>query len=238
VKRDVRPVSAEQDDVLDRARELVAAGEIRSAIHALKQEAAGSPSDDPARRALAELYRTMGYPDQAARWGIFIRDWVDERERDRLARLLAAEGVRKSDLPTFLKAPVGGVLPPELLDLYEHEVPVHRERLDAKMIERGFSPTSPGARVEDAAIAGFVIVGCFALMLLLVVFIAAALEEAATASMARGIGSLIMGATGLLFLVRAVGRAMRRRPRSALFDSALGVSFLVLSVWIGSTLAG
>jgi hypothetical protein len=72
---------------LESARALVDAGDTRAALNLLRVHAERDHPPFATRRALAELYRELGAPDQAGRWGIVIEGWTTERERDRVARV-------------------------------------------------------------------------------------------------------------------------------------------------------
>lgn len=84
----------------------------------------GIPADPTMRRMLAEHYRAIGAPDQAARWGIAIPGWVRASELRALRRVLAgrvASGTARGYLGLDRRAPVpSGVA--DLLVLPEREV--------------------------------------------------------------------------------------------------------------------
>lgn len=88
-----------------RASQLWSMGEPRAARELLKETVRATPQLTAPRRALAELYRETGCPDQAGRWGISIPGWTTPLERDRLARLLASSSVAWDDVGEFLALP-------------------------------------------------------------------------------------------------------------------------------------
>lgn len=76
-------------DQVARARALSRQGNNGAAVALLKARVERERTPGEARRALAEIYREMGAPDQAGRWGIAFDGWTTSFERDRLARALA-----------------------------------------------------------------------------------------------------------------------------------------------------
>lgn len=216
---------------VERARELLAEGKTRPALTLLKDLAL---TDAAARRELAETYRRMGNPDQAGRWGILVPGWTSEREQDRLARLLAAAGVRRDDLAAFLDVPTEAALSPEAVELYEDRVPEYRERFRARSLDRSWR-ASPGSRVEDVADVGVGIVALVGVVLIFIVFVGSMLDLDGRPSFARASAAMLLGAGGVLFLVRVVGNFLRRRARAAVISVVLGASLLAGAVMIAPT---
>ena len=111
------------------------AGRRADALRLLKDAVRAEPTRSDARLALAERYREMGNPDQAGRWGIVFEGWTTDRERDRLARLLASSWVRRQDVAAFLALPPGEV-PAPVADLLDGPVETYRVRFDLEARER------------------------------------------------------------------------------------------------------
>ncbi|NYD65503.1 hypothetical protein [Agromyces atrinae] len=137
-------------DAIARARELYTRGNHRAAIDLLRPAAEADSTPYEARLALAEIYRDMGCPDQAGRWGIAIDGWTTERERDRLASLLAATGVSDRRVRSFLRIPAEASEPIDLGELIS-ALPVEHRRLRARL------RPAPGAPAAERA-AGFALV--------------------------------------------------------------------------------
>lgn len=117
---------------VERAQELFAAGNHRAALNLLKPLAQADNPPYEYRRALAELYRAMGCPDQAGRWGIAIEGWTTPLERDRLARLLASTGGGNGWVRQFLVLPRSGAEPAELATILKIDVPRYRTQMRAR----------------------------------------------------------------------------------------------------------
>lgn len=213
----------------------MADGNVRGALTMLRQLA---PSDSAARRELAETYRRMGNPDQSGRWGILIPGWTVEREQDRLARLLAASGVREKELPAFLSVPAGTELPREVVELYDGKVGAYRERFRARFVDRSRVVVAPGARVESAADTGLMIVAVLGIALVLTGFVRALIDLGDSTSFARASAVVMLAGAGLLALVRAIGGVMRRRARAASVTAALGLILLAGAYWLARTVTG
>jgi hypothetical protein len=92
-------------------------GRRSDALQLMKFAVQSDPSLLSVRRALAERYREMGYPDQAGRWGIVFDGWTTEIERDRLARLLRSAGVAKRQTAQFLGLS-GDAIPADLESVF------------------------------------------------------------------------------------------------------------------------
>lgn len=114
-------------DKIERARALAASGNFRAALNLLRETATREGPPYSSRLALAELYRELGCPDQAGRWGIVSEGWTTEYERDRLARLLAASGVAEETSREFLRIP-RDVEDPVDLRAVVARVPTYRAR--------------------------------------------------------------------------------------------------------------
>ena len=114
-------------DKIDRARVLAASGNYRAALNLLREQAVRDQPPYRSRLALAGLYRELGCPDQAGRWGIISDGWTNSLERDRLARLLAASGVPEQSTREFLRVPHEAEDPADLAEVVA-SVPAYRAR--------------------------------------------------------------------------------------------------------------
>ncbi|MDQ1130379.1 DUF6584 family protein [Microbacterium sp. SORGH_AS_0888] len=102
-------------DAGGRARADVAAARHRPLLDRLKSAVANDPADLPAREHLAEMYRSLGYSDQAARWGAALPGWLTRTERAVLARTL--RGAPRDRVRTLMMLPSGMSLPEDVDDL-------------------------------------------------------------------------------------------------------------------------
>ncbi|MFZ4893004.1 tetratricopeptide repeat protein [Plantibacter sp. Mn2098] len=178
------------------------AGRRSDALRVLKEAVRRDPSDDLARRALAERYRELGNPDQAGRWGIGIDGWTTALERDRLARLLAASWVSPRTAAAFL-ALEDAPLPSAVTELFNGPVAAHREQLGARISARsgGFRVEQTGAeRWSDAVL---LLWGCwfFGSLIAMAAVSVVALSAGETTALAR---VLLLVSLGLLALAAAV----------------------------------
>ena len=139
-----------EDRVLKRSAAEWAAGRRGVALALLKDAVRVDPTRSDARLALAERYREMGNPDQAGRWGIVFEGWTTDRERDRLARLLASSWVRHQDVAEFLSLPPGE-LPAPVTDLLAGLVERYRERFDLEARERQGPGDEDPSRLHNLA---------------------------------------------------------------------------------------
>lgn len=135
-------------DRIARSRELFDLGRHRAAFDLLKPAAEGESAPFVHRRALAQLYRELGCPDQAGRWGIVLDGWTTDVEKDRLARLLAANGVPARSARRFLAVPPEADLP-EFNAVVEDRLPGYRARFKAE------GAGSAMTRAEHAGSVGF-----------------------------------------------------------------------------------
>lgn len=211
-------------DTIERARELFALGRHRAALDLLRPKAAGENAPFDNRRALAELYREMGCPDQAGRWGIILDGWTTEFEQDRLARLLAANGVSKRSARSFLAVPSQVRELPALNALLEQQVPAYRERFRAAAAGPAMSPSD---RAGGVAVALGVMAALSAVAGLVLVFIVALFGGGAR-PMAGGSALLVGVLTGLAVTASGFERFFDRRFRQATLWIAAGILLLGL----------
>lgn len=136
-------------DVIARARAHAERGKVRDAVELLKPHAAADRPPYERRRALAQLYRDLGAPDQAGRWGIAIDGWTTPFERDRLARALVSYERPR----TFLSLPASAPEPADLAAVLElrakHSEGAAQRFRDAGEISAQ-SPESRALRREEA----------------------------------------------------------------------------------------
>jgi hypothetical protein len=184
-------------DKTERAQELFEQGNHRAAIQILKPSAIRDRPPFDHRRALAELYRDLGCPDQAGRWGIVLDGWTTARERDRLARLLAASGVERRWLRAFLAVPTDLADSPDLTAVLEVLVPEYRTKMRTRVsypVERT-TKGSERARNIAAAFGGVAIIGC--VVALLIVYGIALLGSDGAQFWAAAVGTLILILAGV-----------------------------------------
>lgn len=239
---DAAPVRFEGDGVLiedlavdriARARELFEVGRHRAALEMLKPAAAAERFPFRQRRALAELYRELGYHDQAGRWGIVLDGWTTDVERDRLARLLAARDPSPRSVREFLSVPPGTAT--LALDaLVRERVPSYRERFEAQAArQREQSPplSAPAERAGDIGFGLGLAAALAALLGMAVVFVIALLggEAQAAAGMA---GLIVLLLAGLAFNSFGVSALVDRRVRAGITRVVLGL------VLVGAVVAG
>ncbi|KRE24910.1 hypothetical protein [Agromyces sp. Soil535] len=157
-------------DTIARSRELFDLGRHRAAFDLLKPVAQTESAPFVHRRALAQLYRELGCPDQAGRWGIVLDGWTTDLEQDRLARLLAANGVPKRSVRGFLDVPSDGGSLPALNALVEDRVPAYRARFRTAAVG---PPMTGGERAGSVGFGFGVAAGLGAVSGLIIVFLVA-----------------------------------------------------------------
>ncbi|ROR67087.1 DUF6584 family protein [Agrococcus jenensis] len=221
-------------DAIARARAHAAYGRTRAAIDLLKPLATGEQPPYAARRALAELYRDLGAPDQAGRWGVVIDGWTSAFERDRLARAL----IWYHEPRAFLSLAAGAPEPADLPAVLELRGQ-HGERAEARRrtaaADGKHSPASRAARREEALVAVtavLVALGAIGPWLALGVVRMLARDPWAAAVMGAGWSLFALGA-----LLMAVHRWMEDRRLGAstwvtLVTAAFAVgSFALAASW-------
>jgi hypothetical protein len=104
-----------------RSRELLAQGSKRQAIEVLRERVTVEPESTEARRALADLYRELGHPDQAGRWGLLVPGYTTETERLLFARMIVAGRASSSRVSDLLKVESHAVVPQEFENLLAAE---------------------------------------------------------------------------------------------------------------------
>ncbi|GLI28301.1 hypothetical protein ARHIZOSPH14_25430 [Agromyces rhizosphaerae] len=224
-------------DEVERARELLAQGNHRAAINLLKPAAIRDRPPFAKRRALAELYRQLGAPDQAGRWGIVIDGWTTPRERDRLARLLAASGVGRPWRRAFLDLPTDIGDPADLSSVFDLGTE-YRSRANARhaSLTVRATPSSNAARSWAAFIGGLAALQ-FLVALLIVYGIALGGGDSDTARVWAG-GTLsatlvLLGAsTGLLGWSHIL---VTSRVRGAAYLT-LGAALAVLGILVATSI--
>jgi hypothetical protein len=223
---------------ISRSRWLYAAGKRRGALDLLKTDMRKYPESKELRLALAELYRDMGYPDQAGRWGIAVEGWTTPVEQDRLARLLASSGITDPDIEEFLGlSPAMVAARPDVIALITGPVARYRERFHARYRERAdrdlrASTDKRGARFTTAASVGFGFAIGTMLLGILSVFVAAAFGFGDSPRFARYVLLASVGLDGFALLMLTAAAVARRRWTSGTASLCLGG----LLVTVGSIL--
>jgi len=212
-------------DLESRAARAWHRGDHAEALRLLKSAVRGNPDSLAARRSLAELYRKLGNPDQAGRWGIVFDGWTTALERDRLARLLAASNVDETSAARFLLLPEAGQSP-TLAALVSGPVAVYRERFAAR--EESRRPTVRDSRVSAVSFALWAALAFVAVVGAGVLYVLAAVDSSAPL-----VGRLfLLAGGGLLALASgasAVGSPGRIFP--SLVWTSVAVAAGALSIW-------
>jgi hypothetical protein len=156
----------------------------------------------------------MGYPDQAGRWGIVIEGWTTERERDRLARLIAS-GTHLRRAHQLLHLPAGMRYTDEMMTVIGELAPTYRARMQARTgLPRDVEPNGPAS------------FGGLTIFVAVLVFVLGCVAALAVQLLQIADGNLwlvcVGGATSLgvgvgLFALCLGGLLKRRYGRSALF---------------------
>ncbi|AWB86001.1 DUF6584 family protein [Mycetocola zhujimingii] len=136
-------------DPLTLSQQLRRDGNVRLALNVLKNAAWADPGDLRVRRALAEMYREMGYPDQAGRWGIVLDGWTTAKEKEELVKDIAYRG--EDDLVKFLNLPSGPHTFPDLHDLLAGPVKKYMEPSSGRWRETLFGIAAIGWSVSTIA---------------------------------------------------------------------------------------
>ncbi|NQX15733.1 DUF6584 family protein [Rathayibacter sp. VKM Ac-2857] len=208
-----------------RAEQLWRNGRRAQALELLKLRVRRAPDESAARLALAGLYRELGAPDQAGRWGIVFADWTTPLERDRLARLLGASGVRVADVPEFLALPSHS-FPDRYAEVLE-EAERYRERYRVTSFSRDFRPPAENWQAVGAfGTWGVALAG--GLVVVLVVW-AGAVLGASMVGFARW-SSLVLAAVLAVGCALAGWDALRDRRRTV--GAAWLAGALLLSVGV------
>lgn len=211
-------------DRIERARELFARGRHRAAFDLLKPYAASESAPFAHRRVLAQLYRDLGCPDQAGRWGIVLDDWTTELEQDRLARLLAANGVSKRSARRFLAVPpdVGNL--PALNALVDDRVPIYSERFRAAAAGPAMTRAdrAAGAAVAFGVAAALGVVAAFVIVFFVALF------GGDAQPMAGGAALLVGLLTGLGIIASGFEQVFNRRDRAGTIRIAAGLVLVAI----------
>lgn len=217
-------------DKTERARALAAGGNHRAALHLLRELATREGPPYRSRLALAELYREMGCPDQAGRWGIISDGWTTEREQDRLARLLAASAVPKQSIREFLRVP-RDVENPADLQAVVATVPSYRTRFGQRSDwNQIVIPGERAARLARAAAKWLVYLAVAAAVVTMIGVFQQALTGGDARGWARG-GSLVFVALlGAASIAYGLSRSVVRRIWSGFAFAALGAALFALVI--------
>ena len=136
---------------LAEARARVARGDQRAAIDGLKATFFRDTRLLNARIALSTLYRELGYPDQAGRWGYIIPGFTTEGERAAFHASLRGSGASTARLCDQMRVDRWSRLPDELSAVIA-EIDADRRR-DVR-------DSQAAGRAASAAVAGGVALGC------------------------------------------------------------------------------
>ncbi|PWC05133.1 hypothetical protein DCE94_02165 [Agromyces badenianii] len=181
--------------------------------------------------ALAELYRELGCPDQAGRWGIISEGWTTEYEQDRLARLLAASGVPRQSTREFLRVP-RDVEDPADLQAVIASVPTYRARFGPRW---DWNPiVLPGgwaARLTRAAAKWLLYLAVAAAIVAMIGVFQQALTGGGDAlGWALGGSFFFVALLGASSIAYGVSRSAVRRIWSGFTFAGLGVALLALVI--------
>jgi hypothetical protein len=137
-------------DPLPLSQQLRQAGNVRLALNVLKNAAWADPGDLRVRRALAEMYRELGHPDEAGRWGIVLDGWTTPKERAELVKDIAYRG-EDEHLVKFLNLPSAPRSFPDLRDLLSGPVKKYMEPSSEPWRETLFGIAAAGWSVSTLA---------------------------------------------------------------------------------------
>jgi hypothetical protein len=173
-------------DPLTLSQQLRRSGNVRLALNVLKNAAWADPGDLRVRRALAEMYREMGHPDQAGRWGIVLDGWTTPKEKEELVKDIAYRGDHEH-LVRFLNLPSSPRTFPDLNDLLAGPVKKFVEPTSDRWRETLFGIAASGWAVSTVAF----LVGTIAVTMLVTA------EAGDPAGVARLIGCLTVVLAGV-----------------------------------------
>ncbi|MGR2751245.1 hypothetical protein [Agromyces arachidis] len=225
-------------DTVRRARELFDAGNPRAAIETLKPAATRDRPPFEHRLALAELYRDLDCPDQAGRWGIVVDGWTTERERDRLARLLASSGVERRWLRAFLAVPIDLPDPADLDAVVRVLVPRYRTgptHVDGPWAAPPSAAPETARELAEGAAGIAVIVAVLTLLAVYVIAITGA--DGARFWAAAG-GTVVLILSGIGVGLVGLARLFERRRVGGVAVLAAGLGVVALGVLGQVLLAG
>jgi hypothetical protein len=94
------------------ARAAVADGRTRDALETLRARLRAHPDEVDVRQELAEMYRTMGHPDQAGRWGSLIPGWSTRAEKNAFIHAFITPDIDEQRVEQLVAMPRGTTLPP------------------------------------------------------------------------------------------------------------------------------
>ena len=182
---------------LDRARELVADGKQREAILLLRARVHAAPTSQDERRAFAQLYRELGHPDQAGRWGILIEGFTTAEERADFVSLL------RNSQPTIHR--VRSLL---LLDRREDLPPEVQRALEQAQLVPATSRLDTPISVL-LTLGGMAAIGTPVVVFVMAVF-GASVQGTAIAGLVSALALFVLAALG--GAIRALARKSRRIP--------------------------
>jgi uncharacterized membrane protein len=202
----------------------VEAGEYRRAIDRMRALIRTDPHDLELRRELARVYRSLGHPDQAGRWGYIVPDGASDEERSRFI-----VGYRNS----YSVRRINELL---LLEKNYPLVPDPQAFGSAPWRARD----SPGVRIGEK-VGGWVLA---ALVIALVggalVFINALVGGPWISNSAWATVLLFLGVVFVGLLLQTVSSALQRRAKSALvagFSTAIAAGLFVIVILSGAVVA-
>jgi hypothetical protein len=94
------------------ARAAVADGRTRDALDTLRSRLRANPDEVDVRQELAEMYRTMGHPDQAGRWGSLLPGWSTLAEGNAFIHAFITPDIDEQRVEQLVAMPRGASLPP------------------------------------------------------------------------------------------------------------------------------
>ncbi|TQK20861.1 hypothetical protein FBY40_3405 [Microbacterium sp. SLBN-154] len=211
------------------AQDLVDRGQSREAIRVLRREVEMDEAPYDVRLMLAELYRSLGCPDQAGRWGIVVKGWTTPIERDRLGRLLGASGPPQSWRGELLALPGSMRDNPDLIEVLEVIAPAHRERFRARLGH--YPPERPSKSVETLeTVAGLgILVGIVALLLGgLGAFVVAPLSFEASNYWVLLLGGIAAGLVGVGLIALGGAFLLKKKLWQSVIAIAVGVAIVAV----------
>jgi hypothetical protein len=200
--------------LIARATMMAAQGRLSEAGRLLRARLKADPRDDSIRRALAELYRTAGFPDQAGRYEIAMPGSV-ATERDAYLRFLVATAADEERIRSLSVLSESDAIPSHILTQLEER-------------RRSMAANTAWDRV------GIIGSWCFVLSLLITlvtVYFIAIFDGAAVSYVARLGGVISLAALGVGFIGPAGSAANEGRHGAGIRWAAASIILFIASAW-------
>ena len=184
----------------------------RLRLDALKRAVRAAPTNAAARLALAEVYRELGMPDQAGRWGALSDGWATDVELDRFARQLGASGIGPDNIRPFLLLPAGAKLPASLEALVAGPAATYQRELATK--RRAEWVDTPSLRIAQRVVDVFAVAAAIcSLGTVLIVYFWTVGGVEVSPTFARVAGAIVLLLAVIASIAFATVLRIRRRNR-------------------------